>query len=396
MTSPLSGIKVLDLTHVLAGPFCTYMLAVHGADVLKIEDPQRPDGVRGRGADAGLNKQLMGTNYLTQGANKRAMTLNLKSPEGRRIFKALASNADIVVENYRAGAMSELGLGYEQLSEENPALIYCSMTGFGHGGPRSSVNAYDNTIQAASGLMAMTGLPGSGPIKVGASIIDYAAGLSAAFAVTLAVTQRHSTGRGCHIDASMLDTAMMLMGTQVTAHYAGAAAPVPKGNNQSESGLGCYDAADGKLMLGAFNARQHERLWFALNRPDFAALSSWDEMHAHANTMREVLIKEFATRTVDDLESWLHDLGIPAERVRTIDEGLAIVEEQGRRLTAELAIRDSEDKPVRVPVAPFTLSRGTAEIRSTPPVFGEHTDEVLRDLGYDRETILGLRAMGAV
>ncbi|OXC75784.1 CaiB/BaiF CoA transferase family protein [Caballeronia sordidicola] len=237
MTSPLSGIKVLDLTHVLAGPFCTYMLAVHGADVLKIEDPRRPDGVRGRGADAHLNQALMGTNYLTQGANKRAMTLNLKTPEGQRVFRALARDADIVVENYRANAMAELGLDYEQLSKTNPKLIYCSMTGFGHGGPRSEVNAYDNTIQAASGLMAMTGLAGSGPVKVGASIIDYAAGLSAAFAVTLAVTQRQTTGLGCHIDCSMLDTAMTLMGTQVTAHYAGAPTPVPKGNNQSESGL---------------------------------------------------------------------------------------------------------------------------------------------------------------
>jgi len=396
MTSPLSGIKVLDLTHVLAGPFCTYMLAVHGADVLKIEDPRRPDGVRGRGADAHLNQALMGTNYLTQGANKRAMTLNLKTPEGQRVFRALARDADIVVENYRANAMAELGLDYEQLSKTNPKLIYCSMTGFGHGGPRSEVNAYDNTIQAASGLMAMTGLAGSGPVKVGASIIDYAAGLSAAFAVTLAVTQRQTTGLGCHIDCSMLDTAMTLMGTQVTAHYAGAPTPVPKGNNQSESGLGCYETADGKLMLGAFNARQHERLWTALNRPDFAALSSWDEMHAHANTMREVLIKEFATRSVDDLELWLHGLGIPAERVRTIDEGLAIVEKQGRRLTAELPMHDSGGKPVRVPLAPFTLSRGTAEIRSIPPRFGEHTDAVLSSLGYDPETILALRAQGAV
>jgi crotonobetainyl-CoA:carnitine CoA-transferase CaiB-like acyl-CoA transferase len=338
----------------------------------------------------------MGTNFLTQNANKRAMTLNLKSAEGQRVFKALAASADVIVENYRAGALDKLGLGYDALSETNPRLIYCSMTGFGLGGPRSAVNAYDNTIQAASGLMAMTGFQGSGPVKVGASIIDYAAGLSAAFAVSLAVTQRHVTGRGCQIDCSMLDTAMMLMGTQVTAHYAGASPPAPKGNNPSEAGLGCYDAADGTLMLGAFNARQHERLWTALERPDLAALSSWDDMHANAQAMRAILAEEFASRSVAELEDWLHGLGIPAERVRTIDEGLQLTELQERRLTAELPITDSEGKPIRVPLAPFSLSRGSAEIRTAPPRFGEHTDEVLAELGYDRETIRVLHALGAV
>lgn len=396
MTSPLSGLKVLDVTHVLAGPFCTYMLAVHGAEVIKVEDPSQPDGVRGRGSDKELNRALMGTNFLTQNANKRSMTLNLKSADGQRLFKALAANADVVVENYRAGAMDKLGLGYDALSENNPGLIYCSMTGFGQDGPRSTVNAYDNTIQAASGLMAMTGFPGSGPIKVGASIIDYAAGLSAAFAVSLAITQRHATGRGCRIDCSMLDTAMMLMGTQVTSHYAGASPPARKGNNQSEAGLGCYDAVGGKLMLGAFNARQHERLWMALGRPDLAALSSWDDMHANADSMREIIAKEFASRPVSELEDWLHSLGIPAERVRTIDEGLDIAEQQGRRHTAELPMRDSKGNPIRVPLAPFSLSRGSAEIRTAPPRFGEHTDEVLAELGYDSETIRVLRALGAV
>lgn len=396
MTSPLSGLKVLDVTHVLAGPFCTYMLAVHGAEVIKIEDPSEPDGVRGRGSDKELNRAQMGTNFLTQNANKRSMTLNLKSPEGQRLFKALAGSADVVVENYRAGALDKLGLGYEALCENNPRLIYCSMTGFGQSGSRSAVNAYDNTIQAASGLMAMTGFPGSGPIKVGASIIDYAAGLSAAFAISLAITQRHATGKGCHIDCSMLDTAMMLMGTQVTSHYAGASPPTPKGNNQSEAGLGCYDAADGKLMLGAFNARQHKRLWMALKRPDLAELSSWDDMHAHADGMREILVTEFASRSVAELEDWLHGLGIPAERVRTIDEGLEIAEKQGRRLTAELPMQDSKGKPIRVPLAPFSLSHGSAEIRTAPPRFGEHTDEVLTEMGYDSETIRALRALGAV
>src|SRR5262245_35037223 len=159
MTSnrPFEGLRVLDLTHVLAGPFCTYLLALLGADTIKIEAPGEPDEVRGRGVDPALNAALMGTNFLTQNANKRAITLNLKSARGRDILRQLVANADVFVENYRAGALRSLDLGYENLRQIRPDIIYCSLTGFGQSGPRSAINAYDNVIQAASGLMSLTG-----------------------------------------------------------------------------------------------------------------------------------------------------------------------------------------------------------------------------------------------
>lgn len=396
MTQPLNAIKVLDLTHVLAGPFCTYMLALHGAEVIKIEPPTQPDCVRGRGADTGLNSALMGTNYLTQGANKSGLTLDLKTSEGKAIFLRLVETADVVVENYRADAMTALGLGHEELARLNPRLIYCSLTGFGHSGPRAHVNAYDNVIQAASGIMSMTGPAALTPTKVGPSIVDYAAGLAAALAVSLALLQRDVSGRGCFIDCSMLDTALMMMGTQVTAHYAGATAPSGKGNNSGESGLGCYDASDGKIMLGAFNARQHRRLWTALHRPDFAEHDSWTAMYSHADEMRSVLAREFAPRKVAELEEWLHGLGIPAERVRSIDQALAIAEAQDRPTVGELPIRDSSGQPVRVPLAPFTMSEGGATIRTAPPSFGEHTAKILAELGFDEVAVADLRSRGVV
>jgi crotonobetainyl-CoA:carnitine CoA-transferase CaiB-like acyl-CoA transferase len=394
---PFSGIRVLDLTHVLAGPFCTYMLALHGAQTIKIEPPHEPDEVRGRGADPALNARLMGTNYLTQGANKQAITLDLKAEKGREIFRQLSRRADVIVENYRAGALSQLGLGFEDIRAlDNPRVVYCSLTGYGQRGPRAAVNAYDNVIQAASGLMAMTGTPDVHPLKVGASIVDYAAGLAAAFAISAALLQRTRTGEGVYIDCSMLDTALMLMGTQVTASQAGAAPPAPKGNDQKEAGLGCYETAEGLLMLGAFNKRQHERLWQAFGRPDFAAWSSWEEMAAHAPELRAELARRFKEKNAAEWEAWLHGIGVPAERVRTIDEALAICEAQQRSFVAELPLRTSQGKAVSVPLAPFRLSTGSAEVVSPPPEVGEHTDAVLASLGYSAEDIAELRAEGVV
>src|SRR5215831_968774 len=214
---PFEGLRVLDLTHVLAGPFCTYLLALFGADTIKIEPPGEPDEVRGRGVDAELNAQLMGTNYLTQNANKQAITLNLKSETGRHIVKRLISRTDIFVENYRTGALAALGLGFEHVRVLNPRIIYCSMTGFGQTGPHAGINAYDNVIQAASGLMSLTGTPEVNPIKTGAAIIDYASGLNAAFTIAAALVRRERTGEGGYIDCSMMESALCLLSSQVTA-----------------------------------------------------------------------------------------------------------------------------------------------------------------------------------
>src|SRR5205823_10120546 len=218
MTRPFEGIRIIDITHVLAGPFAAYQLAVLGADVIKVEHPDDPDQSRLSGTDRALNRAQMGTSFLTQGSNKRAMTLDLKQEKGREVLQRLVAGADVLVENFRPGAFAALGLGYEALSTINPRLVYCSISAFGHTGARREQTAYDHVIQATSGLMAMTGTEDVHPVKFGAPAVDYATGTMAAFALASALFQRERTGEGQHIDLAMLDVAMILMSSHLTGY----------------------------------------------------------------------------------------------------------------------------------------------------------------------------------
>jgi crotonobetainyl-CoA:carnitine CoA-transferase CaiB-like acyl-CoA transferase len=391
MSRPFDGLRVLDLTHVLAGPFCTYLLALLGADTIKIEHPDEPDEVRGRGVDPDLNASLMGTNYQTQASNKRAMTLNFKTEAGCRILKQLAERSDVFVENYRTGALAALGLGYDDVRAVNPRIIYCSLTGFGQTGPRAEVNAYDNVIQAASGLMSLTGTSDVHPLKVGASIVDYAAGLNAAFAIAAALVRRERTGEGVFIDCAMMDTALFLTASHVTAACASSAPQAPPtANQQKEAGLGCYETADSLLMLGAFNKRQHERLWKAFDRPDFRAWSSWTDMATHAPEMRAELTRRLKEKSAAEWEDFFHGIGVPAERVRNVREALEIADTDARRITATL------EGGLKVPARPFRFSAGGPEITGKPPVMGEHTNDILMSLGYSKVEIESFRNDGVI
>src|SRR5437868_672559 len=269
MTRPFEGIRIIDITHVLAGPFAAYQLAVLGADVIKVEHPDEPDQSRESGTDRALNRRNMGTSFLTQGSNKRSITLDLKQEKGREVLKRLVARADVLVENYRPGAFEALGLGYEALAAINPRLVYCSISAFGQDGPRREQTAYDHVIQATSGLMAMTGTEEVNPIKFGAPAVDYATGTMAAFALASALFQRERTGKGQRIDVAMLDVAMILMSSHLTGYLRNGVHPRPSGNRHSHATNGAFVAKDGALiMLGASNIRQQKRLWTALGRPD--------------------------------------------------------------------------------------------------------------------------------
>jgi len=215
---PFEGIRVIDVTHVLAGPFATYQLAVLGADVIKVEHPDDPDQSRGVGSDKALNRRKMGTSFLTQASNKRSITLDLKQEKDREILKKLVATADVFVENYRPGAFEALGLGYEALAAINPRLIYASFSAFGQAGPRGPQTAYDHVIQATSGIMAMTGTKDVHPVKLGSPVIDYATGTTGAFALAAALFQRERTGKGQRIDMAMLDVAMIMMSSHLTGY----------------------------------------------------------------------------------------------------------------------------------------------------------------------------------
>ena len=391
MSRPFEGIKVLDATHILAGPYCGYQLALLGADTIKIEPPADTDPVRGRGPVAKLNAAGMGFNYLLQNGNKRAMTLDLKSAKGRDIFRHLATDADVVIENFRTGAFGKIGLGYEDIRAINPDVIYCSITAFGGSGPDAARTGYDPLIQGVSGVMHATGYGERGPLKAGAPFIDYASGLSAAFAVASALFHRERSGEGQQINVSMLDISLVMQGPAVvTEGYAGEKIKLPV-----EAGTDCYPTKAGYLQLGAYNFRQNKRLWNALGVPEFAVYTTWGEMWENAPRMRARLEQILPTRTADEWERLLVAAGVPAGRVRTLKEALATDHVQACEFMQALPDIDGV-KGVRVPTAPFTFAHDGPALTRLPPRHGEHTEQILATAGYDTAAIARLRADGVI
>jgi crotonobetainyl-CoA:carnitine CoA-transferase CaiB-like acyl-CoA transferase len=392
---PFEGIKIVDVTHVLAGPFAAYQLAVLGADVIKVEDPNDCDQSRYHGSADELNKTLMGTGYLSQGSNKRCITLNLKTGQGRDILKRLAADADVFVENYRAGAFKALGLGYGDLKQLNPRLIYCSMTAFGQDGPRGEQTAYDHAIQAISGLMASTGTAQTAPMKCGAPIVDYGTGTMAAFAIASALFQRERTGRGQHIDCSMLDAALMLQASHITNHLVtGKPAPL-KGNWHSYAGSSLYDASDGKIQLAASNERQNDRLMKALGLDALAGRSN-DERKAHFAEEVEALSQVLKQKTAQEWEDYLQARHVPATRLRSLEEVLDDPQMASRKMLHRHEQVPGVEGPVTVPMCAFKFEHGGPSIETAPARRGEHNEQVLKSLGYGEAEIGIMHEQGVI
>ena len=392
---PFEGIKVIDLTHVLAGPFAAYQLAVLGADVIKIENPEDCDQSRNTGSNKDLNRRDMGTSYLAQGSNKRAITLNLKMPKARDILKALVKDADVLIENYRAGAFEALGLGYEDLRKINPQLIYCSMTAFGQTGPRRTHTAYDHAIQATSGIMAMTGEHGRGPIKCGAPIIDYSTGTMAAFAISSAGFQRTRTGKGQHIDCAMADVAMMLEASHIAGFMSTGKVPEPHGNKHSYASSYFYDTKDGGLMLAASNRRQNKRLFEAVGRPELGDTDN-DTRAKNFKEEEAVLRKIMQEKSAQEWEDHLQANHVPALRMRTMPEALADPQVNTRSILHKLDAVPGVEGAVTVPMCAFKLDHGGASIEPPPPRLGEHNEEILKTLGYGAAEVAALRSEGVI
>lgn len=392
---PFEGIRIIDITHVLAGPFAAYQLAVLGADVIKVEDPNDPDQSRGSGTDAALNHANMGTGFLTQGSNKRAITLNLKTKQGRAILKKLVATADVLVENYRPGAFEALGLGYEDLRRINPKLIYASFSAFGQAGPRREQTAYDHVIQSTSGIMAMTGTPDAHPVKFGAPAIDYATGTMGAFALSAALFQRERTGQGQRIDMAMLDVAMVLMASHLTGYLRNGTHPKPSGNKQPHATNSAYQTKDGLVMLGASNLRQQKRLWTVLERPDMIKRSN-DERNADHAREEQALEQIMLTRTAAEWEDYLQSRHVPAARVRSMGEAIADPQIGSRGVLHRHKSAPGIEGAFSVPLAAFKFAHDGPRIDTPPPMVGQHNDAVLRELGYAAAEIDGFRAAGAI
>jgi crotonobetainyl-CoA:carnitine CoA-transferase CaiB-like acyl-CoA transferase len=393
---PFEGIRIIDATHVLAGPFAAYQLGLFGADVIKVEAPDDPDQSRDSGPDLDLNDAGMGSYFLTQGANKRSLTLDLKTEAGRAVMWKLIATADVLVENYRPGAFAALGFTWDALRKANPRLIFSSMSAFGQDGPRGTQTAYDHVIQSTSGIMAATGTPEVNPIKFGVPAIDYATGTMGAFALATALFQRERTGQGQRIDMAMLDVAVMMQASHVAAYLRTGRNARPRGNDHEHATNSAYQTRDGLVMLGASNLRQQKRLWAALGREDMAKANNRQrhaEREAEAAVLREIML----TRTAEEWEQFLQSCHVPASRVRQLSEALADPQVASRDLIHHFPNgAPGVPGPFGVPVAAFKLAHGGAEVTSPPPRMGAHTEEILRDLGHDAAGIAALRAAKAV
>ena len=392
---PFEGLRVLDLTHVFAGPFCTYQLGVLGAEVIKIEPVNNPDVMRIAGADRKLNDENYGLAFQAQSAGKKAIALNLKDPDGRAIFYDLVKTADVVVQNYTTGCLEELGLEYHKLKALNSKLIYCSINGFGRTGPKANDPAYDVVIQAFTGVMASNGEPDAQPVRIGPPVIDYGTGAQAAMAISAALFGRERTGEGRYIDVAMSDAALMLMTMNVVTAAGTGKAPLTHGNQDpGNAGYSAYDTADGMVMLGAYTAKQYAGLMQVLGYNDIAAevlegLQSdlADRYDRDANLMSKTL-KE---KSADEWENLLNAHHVPAARVRTLDEALAHPQFASRSV-----LQSIEGLTGARPVAAFSYDQGGPAPNGPPPRFAADTRDILQELGVDDKQLADLDRRGVI
>jgi CoA:oxalate CoA-transferase len=395
-----SGVRVLDLTNVLSGPFCTYQLALLGADVVKVEHPHSGDLARQLGANDDLNRTLMGSSFIAQNAGKKSVTIDLKSPKGKAIFGKLVASADVVVENFRPGVMGRLGLGYETLQLIKPTLIYCSISGYGQTGPLSDNPAYDQIIQGMSGMMSVTGDADSAPLRVGYPACDTIGGMTAAFAIASALFDCHVNGRGRYIDVSMLDATIVSLGWVVSNYLTANIEPRPMGNeNMTAAPSGTFTTGDGLLNIAANKQEQFEALCLLLGRADLTGDDRFSDREARKRNrllLKQELEGALREKSAAEWEVSLNAARIPAGRVLSIPQVLEHPQVLHRGLIQQFDVENATAKPLRVTRGGFTLSDYDPIPASPPPQLGEHTDEVLSELGFTAQELLEFRDQGAI
>jgi crotonobetainyl-CoA:carnitine CoA-transferase CaiB-like acyl-CoA transferase len=395
----LDGVRVLDLTNVLAGPYCTYQLALQGADVLKIEVPGTGDLARQLGADPELNERGTGSSFLAQNAGKRSMTLNLKHPTGKEILSELVSGSDVLVENFRPGVLASLGFGWDQLRACNSRLVYCAISGFGAEGPMASRPAYDQIIQGLSGMMHVTGESDAEATRVGFPVCDTFAGMTAAFAIASALFRRQQTGEGCSIDISLLDSGLSALGWAASNWLIAGQEPQRMGNdNFTASPSGTFGTADGLLNIAANQQGQFEALCGAVGRPDLVTNPRFAD-RAQRLTNRAALSSEltaaFGSRPAREWEDLLNSCGVPAARVVTVREACELDQVEQRGVIAEVGAIPGTGRPLRLVTTGFRVDRKANRPAFMPPALGQHTAEELHKIGR-REQVEKLRAGGVV
>ncbi|MDT8902591.1 CaiB/BaiF CoA transferase family protein [Anaeroselena agilis] len=387
---PLEGIRVLDLTRVLAGPYTSMMLADFGADVIKIEAPDTGDDSRAFGPFVGKESAY----FMSLNRGKRSVTLNLKSSEARDLFKEMAKKADVVLENYRPGTMERFGLGYDALRAVNPRIIYAACSGFGHSGPYMEKPAYDVIVQGLGGLMSVTGQEGGEPTRVGASIGDIAAGLFTVNGILMALYSRMITGRGQKVDVAMLDCQIAILENAISRYLVSGTVPKPIGNRHpSITPFEAFRAKDGHVIIAIGN----DRLWAAfcrlIKREDLIADERFSTNACRTNNQKQlktVLDEVFPTKSVDEWIETLDGAGIPCGPINTVDRAITDPQVQAREMIVEI------EHPVagrlKMPGVPIKLSETPGEVERPAPLLGQHTEEVLHELlGMTPDRIHDLR-----
>ena len=404
MGLPLSGVRVLDLSNVLAGPFCAYQLAMLGAEVIKIEHPEGGDLARRLGADPHASARNMGASFVAVNAGKQSVTLNLKDPRGKAILREMVKEADVLVENFRPGVMARLDLGYEALKQINPALVYCAISGFGKDGEMSNRPAYDQIIQGISGAMSVTGDAASAPLRVGYPVSDTVGGLTAAFGICAVLLDARATGTGRMLDVSMLEATLATMGWVVSNYLNAGVTPQPMGNeNFTAAPSGTFRTGEGLLNIAANETRQFVALCRVIGRDDLLADPRFSERNAR-KVNRAALKAEIETALLPDSalnwETKFVDAGVPAGRVMTVPEILAHPHLKSREFVCELADADADadagTPAQRVTRAGFRLSEGSTAPVTPAPVLSAHTRDHLARLGYSDSQIETLRTEGVI
>ncbi|MXN66659.1 CoA transferase [Stappia sp. GBMRC 2046] len=397
MSKPLAGIRVLDLTNVLAGPFCCHQLVHFGAEVIKVEAAGRGDLARQLGADAQLNDKLMGVSFLAQNAGKKSVTVNLKHDDGKALLKKLVETAHVLVENFRPGVMDRLGVGYEVLKEVNPKLVYCAISGFGQDGPWTHRPAYDQIIQGAAGVMSITGDEASSPLRVGYPIADTIGGMTAAFAICAALNDRE---KGAFIDVSMLESVIATMGWVVSNWLIAGVMPAAHGNeNMTSAPSGAFQAADGLLNIAANKDEQWQTLARHIGREDLLSHADYatrEQRKRHRFALKAEIEKALQSRPAREWARELNAKGVPSGAVFDVPEILAHEVVASRGMLADFADVPGVGRDITVLRTGVKLDGAPPSVESPPPVLGQDNREIYAALGLTGEEVDRLKSEGAI